>query len=115
METEEEVPPPKNTSENVFKLEGRTSSPKWGILERRKLEQSKGTSCLVLRDTGAQVSLITNENARETGYKGQPVSGPITGRPRRKKEIADPLQGAALTDRRSTSLIQANWNGWKQN
>jgi hypothetical protein len=35
--------------------------------------------CTVLRDTGAQISLVTHQYAREAGFKGRPASIQISG------------------------------------
>ncbi len=63
----------------------------------------KREMCTVLWDTGAQISLVTNQYAREAGFKGRPasirISGVGTGNKNKSK-----VQYRALLRRRDGSI-----------
>ncbi len=45
----------------------------------QRIQDVKGGECIVLWDSGAQVSLVTHENARGAGLRRRPASIRITG------------------------------------
>ncbi len=45
----------------------------------QQVQDARGVECIVLWDSGAQVSLVTHEYARGAGFKRQPASIRITG------------------------------------
>jgi hypothetical protein len=45
----------------------------------QRIPDARGEMCTVLRDTGAQISLVTHQYAREAGFKGRPASIRISG------------------------------------
>jgi hypothetical protein len=45
----------------------------------QQIPDIRGEMCTVLWDTGAQISLVTHQYAREAGFKGRPASIQISG------------------------------------
>jgi hypothetical protein len=45
----------------------------------QRIPDVRGEMCIVLWDTGAQISLVTHQYAREAGFKGRPASIRISG------------------------------------
>jgi hypothetical protein len=45
----------------------------------QRIQDARGGECIVLWDSGAQVSLVTHEYARGAGFKRRPASIQITG------------------------------------
>jgi hypothetical protein len=68
--------------------EGRATDSSWGQRGRgqlkiqlviQRIQDARGGECIVLWDSGAQVSLVTHEYARGAGFKRRPASIRITG------------------------------------
>jgi hypothetical protein len=45
----------------------------------KKIPDDNGKSCTVRWDTGAQISLITHQQAKEAGFKDRPASIQVSG------------------------------------
>jgi hypothetical protein len=45
----------------------------------QRIPDVRGEMCTVLWDTGAQISLVTHQYAKEAGFKGRPASIRISG------------------------------------
>jgi hypothetical protein len=45
----------------------------------KKIPDDNGKSCTGHWDTGAQISLITHQHAKEAGFKGRPASIQVLG------------------------------------
>jgi hypothetical protein len=71
----------------------------------QRIPDARGEMCSVLWDTGAQISLVTHQYAREAGFKGRPasirISGVGTGNKNKSK-----VQYRALLRRRDGSIAE---------
>jgi hypothetical protein len=45
----------------------------------QRIPDARGEMCSILWDTGAQISLVTHQYAKEAGFKGRPASIRISG------------------------------------
>jgi hypothetical protein len=60
----------------------------------QRIPDVRGEMCSVLWDTGAQISLVTHQYAREAGFKGRPASIRISGVGTGKQEqVQSAVQG----------------------
>ncbi len=80
--TEAPPPPPRKRGENQI-VAGASGGRGRGQLKIQlmiqRVQDVRGGECIVLWDSGAQVSLVTHEYARGAGFKRRPASIRITG------------------------------------
>jgi hypothetical protein len=71
----------------------------------QRIPDARGEMCTVLWDTGAHISLMTHQHAKEAGFKGRPasirISGVGTGNKNKSK-----VQYRALLRRRDGSIAE---------